>query len=220
MKVTVPTDIDAIELGQFQKWSLANTEDADKEFLLFKTIEVFCGLEMRLVSQFPLDTAEEIAEEIFAVLDQKKPFKNRFTLDGVEFGFVPDLEAISIGEYIDLENGLKDVKEFHKAAAVLFRPILKSSGPLYTVEAYNPTTETVNRAKTFPMGVVSAAIVFFYNIVNELRQDFQAYSWSKRVEMDNLTIQQMLNSARNGGGIKASTPLQEETLQKSKLQQK
>ena len=103
---------------------------------------------------------------------------------------------------------------------MLFRPILKSSGPLYTVEAYNPSTEVVNRAKTFPMGAVSAAIVFFYNIVNELRKDFQAYSWSQRVKMDNLTIQQMLNSARNGDGIKASTPLQEETLQKSKLQQK
>lgn len=219
MKVTVPTDIDAIELGQFQKWSLANTDDADRDFLLFKTIEIFCGMEMRLVSQFPLDTAEEIATEIFAVLDQKKPFQNRFTLDGVEFGFVPDLEAISIGEYIDLENGLKDIKEFHKAAAVMFRPILKSSGPLYTVEGYNPTTETINRAKKFPMGAVSAAIVFFYNIVNELREDFQAYSLKVRTEAL-LTIQQRLNSAKSGVGINHSTPLQEETLLKLKLQQK
>lgn len=220
MKVTVPTDIDAIELGQFQKWSLANTEDADKEFLLFKTIEIFCGLDMRVVSQFPLEQAEDIAEEIFAVLDQKKPFQNRFTLDGVEFGFVPDLEAISIGEYIDLENGLKDVKEFHKAAAVLFRPIVKSSGPLYTVESYNPNSEVVNRAKTFPMGAVSSAIVFFYNIANELQGDFRAYSWSQRVKMDSLTIQQMLSSVKNGGGIKASTPSQEVTPPKLKLQQK
>ena len=220
MKVTVPTDIDAIELGQFQKWSLANTEDADKDFLLFKTIEIFCGLDMRVVSQFPLDQAEDIATEIFAVLDQQKPFQNRFTLDGVDYGFVPDLEKISIGEYIDLENGLKDVKEFHKAAAVLYRPIVKQYKELYTVEAYNPSTEAINNAKKFPMGVVSAAIVFFYNIVSELRRDFQAYSWSQRVKMDNLTIQQMLNSVRNGDGIKVSTPSQEETLPKLKLQQK
>lgn len=220
MKVTVPTDIDAIELGQYQKWSLSNTEDADRDFLLFKTIEIFCGLDMRTVSQFPIEQAEDIATEIFAVLDQKKPFQNRFTLDGVEFGFIPDLEAISIGEYIDLENGLKDIKEFHKAAAVLFRPILKSYSDLYTVEAYQPSTETINRAKKYPLGAVTSAIVFFYNIANELQEDFRAYSWSQRVKTDNLTIQQMLNSAKSGAGIKASMPLQEETLQKSKLQQK
>lgn len=220
MKVTVPTDIDAIELGQYQKWSLSNTEDADRDFLLFKTIEIYCGLDMRVVSQFPIEQAEEIATEIFAVLDQKKPFNNRFTLDGVEFGFVPDLEAISIGEYIDLENGLKDIKEFHKAASVLFRPILKSYGPLYTVEAYNPSTEVINRAKKFPLGVVTSAIVFFYNIANELQGDFRAYSWSQRVKTDNLTIQQMLNSAKSGAGIKASTPSQEVTPRKLRMQQK
>lgn len=214
MRIEVPIDIDAIELGQFQRWSLANTEDADRDFLLFKTIEIFCGVDMKVVSQFPLEQAEEIAAEIFAVMDQKKPFQNRFTLGGVEYGFIPSLEAMTIGEYIDLENGLKDTKEFHKAAAVLFRPIVKSYDDLYTIKPYDASPGAIQVAKTFPLGVVSAAIVFFYNIVSELQQDFQDYSWSQRVKMDNLTIQHLLSSARNGDGIKAYMPSQEETQQK------
>ena len=104
MKVNVPTHINDITLLQFQKYSKINTEDQDEEFLIHKTIEIFCDVDIRVVSQFPIKDAKEIVEDIHTVLDQTVKFTDRFTIEGVEYGFIPDLSAMSLGEYIDLEG--------------------------------------------------------------------------------------------------------------------
>ena len=182
MKIQVPTDLNDITVGQYQRYMTANTEDADEDFLLFKTIEVFCDVDMKAVSQFPLDVAHDIAQEVIAVLNTEKPFQSFFEFDGVEYGFLPDLEAMTIGEYIDLESGLAEVKELHKAAAVMFRPVKKKRGELYTIEPYSGSNADVHRAKDFPVGAVSAAVVFFYNIASELARVFRASSKSKETQ--------------------------------------
>ncbi len=198
MQIQVPTNIDDITLEEFQRFSLINTEDQDDEFKLFKTIEIFCDVDIAIVSKFPVKDAEEIAADINAVLEQEPPFSQFFELDGVEYGFIPALEDMSLGEYIDLEEGLKDVKEFHKAAAVMFRPIKKKFGKLYTVEPYEAKLENHEIAKRMPFGKVSAAIVFFYRIVNELLKVSQHYS--KKSLKKNRDILESHNSLLNMDG--------------------
>jgi len=176
MKIQVPTEINDITLEQFQKFSKINTEDQDEEFLLHKTIEIFCGVDIALVSKFPLKDVKEIVEEVMAVLDQKAPFTDRFELDGVEYGFIPDLSAMSLGEYIDLEDGLKDTAEFHKAASVMYRPVVKSFRELYSIDGYDASVDRQIIMKRAPVGIISASVVFFYNIVKELLKGSQSYS--------------------------------------------
>ena len=176
MKVNVPTHINDITLLQFQKYSKINTEDQEEEFLIHKTIEIFCDVDIKVVSQFSIKDAKEIVEDIHTVLDQNVKFTDRFTMDGVEYGFIPDLSAMSLGEYIDLEDGLKDTKEFHKAAAVMFRPVTKSFGELYAIDGYDASVERQTLMLDAPIGIISSAVVFFYRIVNELLQDSQSYS--------------------------------------------
>lgn len=214
MKIHVPTDLNDITVGQYQRFMAANTEGADQDFLLFKTIEIFCDVDIKIVSQFPLADAQDIASEIHAVLDQEKPFQTFFEFDGVEYGFLPDLENISIGEYIDLESGLIEVKDLHKAAAVMFRPVRKRKGELYAIVDYKGSNAEGSNAKSFPMGAVSAGIVFFYNIANELLAGFRRYSRNEQMMKDKLTIQESLNSLRNGAGINQSTHSQEVTQEK------
>lgn len=204
MKIQVPTDLNDITLGQYQRYMEANKDGADQEFLLFKTIEIFCDIDMKTVSQFPLDDAQDIANEIHAVLDQTSKFDRHFTLNGVEYGFIPDMSAMTIGEYIDLESGMADSKEFHKAAAVMYRPVTKRFRDLYAVESYNASSEYIARAKDFPMGAVSAAFVFFYNIANDLLQVSPAY-FGKEVQTTISTILEKRNSGKNTGGSTAST---------------
>ena len=134
MQISIPTTIDDITLEEFQKFSVINTEDQDDEFKLHKTIEIFCNVDLQTVAKFPVKDAEEIAADIMAVLEAEPKFEQFFDFNGVKYGFIPALEDMSLGEYIDLEDGLKDVKEFHKAAAVMFRPVTKTFGKLYTVE--------------------------------------------------------------------------------------
>ena len=211
MKVNVPTHINDITLNQFQKYSKINTEDQDEEFLMHKTIEIFCDVDIKVVSQFPVKDAKDIVEDIHAVLDQTVKFTDRFTLDGIEYGFIPDLSAMSLGEYIDLEDGLKDTKEFHKAAAVMFRPVIKSFKELYTIDGYDASLERQAIMLEAPIGIISSAVVFFYSIVNELLEGSQNYSKSL-LEIAKTTLERD-SSVQNMAGLPAYTRLAEVMLQ-------
>ena len=211
MKISVPTHINDITLEQYQKFALINTEEQDKEFFMFKTIEIFCGVDIALVSKMRLSDAESISNEVLQVLQQNVPFTNKFELDGVKYGFIPDLQAISLGEFIDLEEGLSKDKDFHKAASVMFRPIVKEFGELYTIEGYEASTEAHHIMKQAPVGIISAAIVFFYNIAKELLKASQDFSSQEKEEA--MTILEKLNSQRNTGGLTLSTLYAEAMLQ-------
>lgn len=211
MKIQVPTHINDITLEQYQKFALINTEEQDKEFFMFKTIEIFCGVDIALVSKMRLSDAESISNEVLEVLQQNVPFTNKFELDGVKYGFIPDLQAISLGEFIDLEEGLSKDKDFHKAASVMFRPIVKEFGELYTIEGYEASTEMHHVMKQAPVGIISAAIVFFYNIAKELLKASQDFSSQEKEEAT--TILEKLNSQRSTGGLTLSTLYAEAMLQ-------
>ena len=211
MKIQVPTHINDITLEQYQRFALINTEEQDKEFFMFKTIEIFCGVDIALVSKMRLKDAESISNEVLEVLQQNVPFTNKFELDGVKYGFIPDLQAISLGEFIDLEEGLSKDKDFHKAASVMFRPIVKEFGELYTIDGYEASTEMHHIMKQAPVGIISAAIVFFYNIAKELLKASQDFSNQEKEEA--MTILEKLNSQRNTGGLTLSTLYAEAMLQ-------
>ena len=212
MKISVPTHINDITLEQYQRFAKINTEEQDKEFFMFKTIEIFCGLDIAKVSKMRLKDAESISNEVIEVLNGNIPFTNRFELEGVKYGFIPDLQAISLGEFIDLEEGLADSKSFHKAAAVMFRPVVKEFGELYTIDGYEASTDMHHLMKGAPLGVISAAIVFFYNIVKELQTDLKGYSQEKAQETR--TILEKLNSQRSTDGLTLSM-LYAEAMQQS-----
>ena len=211
MKIQVPTHINDITLEQYQRFALINTEEQDKEFFMFKTIEIFCGVDIALVSKMRLKDAESISNEVLEVLQQNVPFTNKFELEGVKYGFIPDLQAISLGEFIDLEEGLSKDKDFHKAASVMFRPIVKEFGELYTIDGYEANTEMHHIMKQAPVGIISAAIVFFYNIAKELLKASQDFSSQEKAEA--MTILEKLNSQRNTGGLTLSTLYAEAMLQ-------
>lgn len=211
MKISVPTHINDITLEQYQRFALINTEEQDKEFFMFKTIEIFCGVDIALVSKMRLSDAESVSNEVLEVLQQNAPFTNKFELEGVKYGFIPDLQSISLGEFIDLEEGLSKDKDFHKAASVMFRPIVKEFGELYTIDGYEASTEAHHVMKQAPVGIVSAAIVFFYSIAKELLKASQDFSSQEKAEA--MTILEKLNSQRNTGGLTLSTLYAEAMLQ-------
>ena len=216
MKLQIPTNINDITVGEYLKFIEVNKEDADEEFLIHKTISIFCDIPMKDVLNIDAKEAQDIAIEIYAVLNQKAEFKDKFELNGVEYGFIPNLEDLSLGEYIDLETYLKDQKNLHKVAAVMYRPIVKKYSDLYHIENYSASLKSQQDMKDAPIGIISQGVVFFYNIVNELLKDFPHYleTQTKKVQE---TIQQEVNSQLNMVGLTQSIYLAKvmsETLNK------
>ena len=94
-----------------------------------------------------------------------------------KFVFVPDINKISFGEWLDLETNCKDFpKNLNKILAILYRPSLNEIGAKYKIEPY--TSDHLNNAKMFdemPLSVANGALVFFSNIEKELLTHSLAY---------------------------------------------
>jgi len=198
MKIQVPQDINDITVGEYIKFNEINKEDTDEEFLIHKTINIFCGMDMKDILNMDYEDAEMVASDIFTALSMTAKFSDKFTLDGVEYGFITSLEGLTLGEYIDLETYLKDQKDLHKAAAVMYRPIVKRYKDLYEIEPYSSSLKNQELMKGAPIGVISQAVVFFYNIANVLLKDSPNYLEDQQERMK--TILQPDSSLLNTDG--------------------
>lgn len=207
MKVSIPTSLNAITVEQYQKYHALTEGQNDEDFLIFKTIEIFCDIDIKTVSKFPMKDAKDIYETIQDVLMQDAHFTPKFELDGVKYGFLPSLEDLTLGEYIDLEAGLKDTKDLHKAAAVMFRPIKNEFKDLYNIEPYEQGTKAWDIMKKAPIDAISGAVVFFYRLGNVLLMDsLRSLNNEKEETREAIkTILRKVNSQLNGDGLTQSS---------------
>jgi len=217
MKLQIPTLLNDITVSEYLKFIEVNKEDADEEFLIHKTISIFCGISMKEVLTIDAQEAQDIALEIYAVLNQRVDFVDRFELNGVKYGFIPNLEDLSLGEYIDLETYLKEQKNLHKVAAVMYRPIVKEYKELYDIEGYNSDLKAQEAMKQAPIGIISQAVVFFYNIANELLTDLNRSLTAQEEETARGITQQRGNSLLSMVGSTQSTFFQKVMLETSML---
>ena len=87
----------------------------------------------------------------------------------------PNLENISFGEYVDLEHHLKDWSTYHKAMAVMFRPIKEKHKDKYSIIDYEPNEDMQDLMKFAPLDVAISASVFFWSLGSELLQATLTY---------------------------------------------
>jgi hypothetical protein len=210
IEIDIPSNLSEISLDRYQKYMLTLNNSDDKEFVFQKMIEIFCGLELKEVVKMKASTVIELVQHFDKLFNEKTKFKHRFKLNGVEFGFIPDLEEISWGEYIDIESNIGDFQNIHKALAVMYRPIVKDVKGKYEIEPYKGDLSYSEVLKYAPLDVVLPASVFFWTLGIELISS----TLSSLEKMKNKTrIQRMFNSANNGDGIAQSITSLKETLE-------
>ena len=199
VEINVPDSLNEITLSQYQRFEKLNTEENQgSTFLLQKMVEIFCNLDLKDVAEIKYKSVQEIAVHLNKVFDTKHSLIPTFNLRGVEYGFIPVLDDMSLGEYVDLDENLGDWETMHKAMSVLYRPITFKKGHKYTIEKYKGVTDVMKDA---PLDVVFAAMVFFWNLNNELIKTILNYLHK---EMDNLTTQQRERLEASGVGINQS----------------
>ena len=208
LEINIPESLKEIKLKDFQKYhNIANVE-TDASFLNIKAIEIFCGLKYKDVRNIKKTDFNAILSVLERTLSNNGIFVPKFNLNGLEYGFIPDLENISSGEWIDLENYLQDVKDWHKAMAVLYRPITFKKGDLYLIEEYEGSQKYAETMKHANVSDVLGAQVFFYNLGIDLLKATANFLTKKAT---NLTYQQKQTLQSVTDGIKAFTQSQEAT---------
>jgi hypothetical protein len=221
IELEVPTTMNDITLGQYQKYiKVADENEGADEFVNKKLIEIFCNITLRDVEQIPMVEAEKVISILGKAFEEKPELIRHFKLLDVEMGFIPKLDDISLGEYIDLENTISDWQNIHKAMAVLFRPVNFKSKDKYTIAPYSPNEDIQSLMKEMPLDVVMGAMVFFYDLGRELSiatLNYMEQEMKKRPQ----TSQLKEALAQSGVGISQFTHLLKEmSLNSMKLPHK
>ena len=208
LEVSIPQELSAIKLHQYQKYlSVAKNVDEDdknNEFLNLKALEIFCGLSLKDSYNLPVSMFESVLKQLSECFEEKTDLVQRFKMtgsDGVtaEFGFIPNLDKMTFGEYIDLESYITDWDNMHKAMAVMYRPIIGGKKHLYEIEPYEGSERWADIMKDAPVNVAMGALVFFYRLGSKLSRYTMNSLLEEQEKKGNTALKQVLEE--NGVGI-------------------
>ena len=169
LKIDIHKSLRGIKLSEYQKcYKLAedNKDAQDPEFLNLKMLEVFCGLTLKEAYNMKLTDFNFIINHLNELFKEDTPMISRFSLkdpngDEVEFGFIPKLDSISLGEFVDLDTYISDWNDMHKAMAVLYRPVTFEKKGMYLIEDYESSDKYSEVMKDMPIDIALGAVVFF-----------------------------------------------------------
>lgn len=211
INITIPTDLSEITLRQYKHFLKIQKTVDDEKFLSAKIIEIFCGVNLQEVMQIKFNDSEFIVDTLTKMFEQKPNLVTKFKLNNKEYGFHPQLDDLTLGEYIDLDTFIGDWENIEKAMAVLYRPIVNKLKDKYTIEDYKVGRDA--DILDMPMDAVLSSIFFLWNLGMDLSQAMMSYLDKEEVQ----ALTQFLNSQPNGGGITQFTDLLKETLHDMKI---
>ena len=214
MKLIVPSSLNDITLIQYQEYheeieKRKKLPDAD-EYLKIKKIEIFCKIPREQIMNMEYDSVENISQILDNILEKQPERVEKFEVNGIKFGWMPDLDKMTYGELLDLNGNISDWSAMHVAMGVLYRPIKNESNGLYNIEKYEGDKYHQYMRK-MPLSAVIGAMVFFWNlgldcvkyILNSLETETE--------------FQNPVSLTETGIGIRQSTNSLEAMLQSMKV---
>ena len=201
IKLNVPTELGEIKLSDYVKYlkvlEVNQDDDYSDVFVHQKILDIFCGVPLIEAVEYKMSDVRKVVGTITDTLNQKPELVKTFKLGDTEFGFIPKLDDMTFGEYVDLDSNLGSWDNMYKAMAVLYRPVKQKIKDKYLIEDYKGDLYYDAMIHT-PMDAVVSSMLFFYNLGKEL-----SIAMTKYLEEENLLEDSVLKqtSLINGDGI-------------------
>ena len=211
LNLDIPTSLKDITLSQYKRYLKIQENTESQLFLNAKMIEIFCNANLQEVMLLKLSDSEQIVKIISALFEEKPRTVKSFTLKKTEYGLHPQLDELSLGEYIDLDSYIGNWEQMEIAMNVLYRPILVKLKDRYSIEEYD--TETANRLLDMPMDAVMSSIFFLWNLGLELSKVMM----NSLDNQETTALTQYLSLQKNGVGINQFMDSLTETLDDLKI---
>ena len=211
LNIKIPSSLKEITLRQYKSYLKLQETVKEERFLNAKMIEIFCKLKLKDVMLLKLKDSNEILGLLSSLFESKPSLVSKFKLNGLEYGFQPQLDDMTLGEYIDLDTYIGDWENMEKAMNVLYRPVIVKLKEKYSIEEYN--TKTSEQLLDMPMDAAMSSIFFLWNLGLELSKTMT----SSLAEEETEVLTQYLNSQKSGVGINQFTDSLKGILQDLKI---
>ena len=184
-----------------EKWvKLINFKEEAKTDEALITITALSNIPKDLVSQLALRDVVVIMDKLAELQAGETSLKKIIKVQEKEYGFHPDLDSITLGEFADLEQFIKLGVENYmpEIMAILYRPIVEREGELYTIQAYDGNIKLrAEKMKKMSSVEVQNALVFFWHLGKELLTILES---SLRERLKETKRQSALNPLPKSGG--------------------
>lgn len=160
-----------------------------EDYFAAKLLNIVTDAPIELLLESEYDEINYLASYVVSLLPQGEPeFTDRFILDGVEYGFLPNWRDLTFAEFVDLDticskkdNELLDL--LHVLAAIMYRPIIsETSKHNYKIEEYDVDKLKI-RSELFnnklDVSYLIGAQFFFINYANKLYNHTLPFSMKK-----------------------------------------
>ena len=171
IELKVPTSYADITL---EKWLILQTEldnyKDDPDAMSAITLYHLCGLDPIYLKGLSVNDYTSIKVELESFLaDTEFPLQRIIRIDGMEYGFEPNLSQMAYGAYADITQykELTIDKNWAKIMSILYRPITHKKGEMYTIKTYDGELKE-DMFLQVGMDVHLGTLFFFVNLLMDL----------------------------------------------------
>jgi len=188
MKVKIKKEGKVKEFKLINSWSdvtlstwlqLIDFETGTKTEEATETIAALSDIPKKLIKELSLSDVAVIMSKVGELQqEQDTKLKRIIEINGVEYGFMPDLDSISLGQYADIETFIKNGidKNLPELMAVLYSPIKLKKNDIYIIEPYDGDIRLrAEEMKQMSAEQVQSALVFFYTLGKVLSEIMPLY---------------------------------------------
>ena len=138
LEIAIPTDWSDVSIKKYIKYIDSVKELEQQKDIVVKTISSLCDVPEVLVEVMKLNDLKKIQSNLQKLISKpvNKTIINKIDINGVKYGFHPNLDDMTMGEFVDVETYAKE-NNISKMMSVLYRPIVKEQGNKYNIEPYD-----------------------------------------------------------------------------------
>jgi hypothetical protein len=164
IKVSIPADYSSISVKQYVDYHNAKSD--------IERLVSISNLTKEQAEQIPFQHLPTLVQAFEGtLLNESAKFFETITIKDKDFGFIPDLYSISMGEYADISTWASDVAtNMVKIMGTLYRPIDKRVGTKYTIIPHSKQNRELVEGYVEQMTLeqFNGAMLFFSTLLNEL----------------------------------------------------
>jgi hypothetical protein len=142
-------------------------------------IQAITGLKRDDIRKIDMATIDKIVTAYAQGLRQdEKVFKQFIYIDGIKFGFHPNLKSMTFGEWLDLSELSKNFPhQLPELMCILYRPVTAEINQQYKIEEYDSDVHLkyAPQMRKLNLANVNAALLFFSTLRNDLVSNTPEY---------------------------------------------
>jgi len=142
-------------------------------------IQAITGLKRDDIRKIDVTQIEKIVTAYANGLkNDEKVFKQFIEIDGIKFGFHPNLKSMTFGEWLDLSELSKNFPhQLPELMCILYRPVTAEINMQYKIEEYDSDVHLkyAPQMRKLNLANVNAALLFFSTLKNDLVNNTPEY---------------------------------------------